>query len=146
MEPVTLKCKIINVKGFDVIYDPIFADEEKICMAALVKDRGIFITDSFLKLSENAQYFVLLHELGHQEHDHINKSTLFDFDLVYAIATIIGIIPRQEMEADDFAAFEIGYEAAASAMEETIVVLSEEYPELSLQDLRLRLRRLKNQL
>lgn len=137
--------KVFNVKGFEVTYDPLFNLKENICMAALVRDKGIFITGSFLKLSENAQYFVLLHELGHLEHDHMNKFTLMDFDSFYVIATLFGIIPRQEKEADDFAVSEIGHEAAIRAMEETIVVLSNDNPELSLLDLKLRLRRLKNQ-
>ena len=138
-------CKEMNIQGFTVKYDPVFTEKIGVFMAALFFDGSIFITDDFLKLSDNAQYFVLLHELGHYVNGHLNKFSFTSIGIVYTLINYFGFVPKQEAEADDFAYNFLGHEKSIEAMEETLEVLKEHTRfKLDHLDLNLRIKRLKN--
>lgn len=138
-------CKEMNIQGFTVKHDPIFTKQTGVFIAALFYDGSIFVTDDFLKLSDNAQEFVLLHELGHYANGHLNKFSFTSIGIIYTFVNYFGFVPKQEAEADDFAYKFLGRERSIKAMEETLDVLKQ-YSKFKLDhlDLNLRIKRLKN--
>jgi Zn-dependent protease with chaperone function len=107
---------ILTIQGFQVIHDNtlMLAMNIHVAGAAMMTNgkRIILVDDSFLTLSEQTQLFILHHEMGHHAHQHKEKR------MVRVIQGLLGLVSRNEQQADAYAVFMVGKQAALSALGE----------------------------
>jgi len=107
---------ILTTQGFQVIHDNtlMLAMTAQVAAAAMMTNgtRIIIVDDSFLTLSEKTQLFILHHEMGHHAHQHKEKR------MVRVIQGLLGMVSKNEQQADAYAVFMVGKQAAMDALGE----------------------------
>lgn len=82
----------------------------------------IRVNQEFMKLSENTQQWILYHELGHIYHRHAYRKMRYHklYKFKRRLYSSIGLVVKEEREADLFAVNKLGKTNALKAIEETI--------------------------
>ena len=75
-----------------------------------------------MNLDNNTQQFILYHELGHIHYKHTMRSHMSYklFRIRTRILNAIGLVAREEMQADHYAVKKLGKRKALAAIENTI--------------------------
>lgn len=119
--------KLHKINGYDDIFmynedcdEYMHSQNASFCAVAKVNFGGtilnVVVVDSyFKKLSQTAQDFCILHEVGHIKYQHYNN---FNAAAVQFSNNnrAMGVLPKEEIEADGYAASIIGVAAARLAL------------------------------
>ena len=86
----------------------------------------IYVNNEFMKLSENTQSFILYHELGHIQYGH-NKVDFEENEKMNRKRkwfSKLGLVVKEEIQADLYAVKRLGKEKALEAITDTIELLN----------------------
>ena len=83
---------------------------------------NIRVNQEFMSLDMNTQEFVLYHELGHIHHKHTRNSSFKNklYHFKRKIYFKLGLVVKEEIQADSYATKYLGKEKSLKAIRETI--------------------------
>jgi Zn-dependent peptidase ImmA (M78 family) len=97
------------------------------CLCSVNDINSINVNNDFMNLDENTQRFILYHELGHIYYNH-NKESKEENESNKRKRKIyrkFGLVVKQEIQADLYAAKKIGKKNAVKAITETYKLLKD---------------------
>jgi len=112
------KERIITVAGQQVYYSQSTMTRINRKLAVVIlrafpfNDRVIVVDTEFMKMSDEAQEFIVMHELGHIVHEHVENT------LVRQVCVWLGLVYKNERQADDFAVMTLGADKALIGLQE----------------------------
>lgn len=110
--------RIVTIAGQQVYYSQstMTRIDRKLSVVILrpapFNDRVIVVDTEFMKMSEEAQEFIIMHEVGHIVHEHIENT------LIRQVCVWLGLVYKNEREADDFAVMALGADKVLIGLQE----------------------------